>query len=77
MRQALQAQQKRMESLGVVAISADVGAEDAGSGGTALDMGDGRTGARARNSGQPKTPTRANVFVLAVSLSICCLETCC
>ena len=38
MRQALQAQQKRMESRDVVAQQADVVVEDAGSGGTALDM---------------------------------------
>ena len=37
-RQALQAQQKRMESPDVVAQNADVAADDAGSGGTALDM---------------------------------------
>ena len=37
-RQALQAQQKRMESPDVVAQNADVAAEDACSGGTALDM---------------------------------------
>ena len=37
-RQALQAQQKRMESPDVVAQNADVAADDAGSGGTAIDL---------------------------------------
>ena len=38
MRQTLQAQQKRMESLGDVAQDADVDAGDAGSGGTPIDI---------------------------------------
>ena len=38
MRQTLQAQQKRMENLGDVAQSAGVAADDAGSGGTAIDI---------------------------------------
>ena len=38
MRQALQAQQKRMQTSGGVAHDADVAAEDAGSGGTQIDM---------------------------------------
>ena len=37
-RQALQAQQKRMESPDVVAQNADVAADDAGSGGTVIDL---------------------------------------
>ena len=37
-RQALQAQQKRMESLDVVAQSADASAADFGSGSSAIDM---------------------------------------
>ena len=37
-RQALQAQQKRMESPGVVAQNADVAADDARSGGTVIDL---------------------------------------
>ena len=38
MRQTSQAQQKRMESCGDVAQSAGVAADDAGSGGTAIDI---------------------------------------
>ena len=38
MRQVLQAQQKRMERVVDVAQNADVAAEDAGSGGTGIDI---------------------------------------